>query len=309
MTDTDNPVYQMINSIRDRIRKSLYDGDLDYEIAFRTLHHHLKIALDMDHQLLVGQLEEMMGTIEMEYGRFASAETHFKQSLDCFAGIEDQQRVLIMTSNLGEVYRRWGKADEAAACYKRARAIAQQLESTFHEAITFNNEGLLWTEFGEADRAMPLLEKALQLIRDLPLDLFAKIILSEIHNGMARNYLKQNNYSQAWKFARQALIYGEESNRITHMADAYLTMAQITMSDPNATDKPETFFQQSREHYLRVNANAQFAQMQLIEGQYWLQQDKQEQAIACFTKAAQHFAKAHLKEQAQTARQHIENLG
>lgn len=309
MTDTENPVYQMINSIRERIRQSLYDGDLDYNAAFRTLRHHMTIAKEMNHLLLAGQLEEMMGTIEMEYGRFAAAEGHMKQSLSYFETIDDQMRILIMSSNLGEVYRRWGKPDEAAACYERARTIAEEQESLLHEAITYNNEGLLWTEHGEAERALPLLEKALELTRTLPLDLFAKIILSEVHNGLARNHLKQNNYAQAWQLARDALRYAQESHRMPQIAAAYVTLAQLAVADPDSADEqPATFFNHAREHYQRANANAEIATMLMIEADYWQQQGDHIQARRCYSQAIEHFEKAHLDEKAQIARTHIEKM-
>lgn len=305
--DTQNSVYQMINKIREHIRSTLYSGNFEYDKSMNTLDRHLKLAIDVQHWLLAGQLEELIGTIGLERGEYSDAEKHYQQSLQYFEMLEDTRRITVMLGNLGEVYRRWGKAEIAAECFQRARKIAEKEGYQPQEAISYNNEGLLWLAENETERAIPLLEKALALSEGIPWDTL-QVLLPETYAGLATAYLQIDNFEKAWIFADRALQLSLEVARIQHIAAAYQTMAQIAIADLDSNYSPADLFVQSRDYWERAQDKVSLANMLMIEGEYWNTVPDVTKALNCFREAAIYYDEAMLPKKAETARKTIDAI-
>lgn len=305
--DTQSSIYQMINKIREHIRSTLYSGNFDYESSISSLNRHLKLAIDVKHWLLAGQIEEMIGTIGLERGDFTEAEDHYQKSLQYFEMLEDTRRITVMLGNLGEVYRRWNKAEIAADTYRRAREIAQKEGFKPQEAISYNNEGLLWLAESETDRAIPLLEKALELSDELSWDTL-QMLLPETNAGLATAYLYIEDYEQAWYFANRALELSLEVARVQHIAAAFQTMAQIAIADIDSDHSPADLFAQSRDYWERAQDKVSLANMLMIEGEYWNSIENIEKAVRCLQESASYFEETSMSKKAEAARKTITNI-
>jgi tetratricopeptide (TPR) repeat protein len=305
--DTQNSVYQMINKIREHIRSTLYSGNFDYVSSINALNRHLKLAIEVKHWLLAGQIEEMIGTIGLERGEFAEAERHYQHSLQYFEMLEDTRRITVMLGNLGEVYRRWNKAEIAADCFQRARNISEREGFKPQEAISYNNEGLLWLAENATERAIPLLEKALSLSDGLAWDTL-QVLLPETYAGLATAYLHIEDFEQAWMYANRALQLSLEVARVQHIAAAYQIMAQIAIADLDSESSPAELFAQSRDYWQRAQDKVSLANMLMIEGEYWNALQDLDKALGCFDEAARYYDEVMMIKKADAARKTIDSL-
>ncbi|MCB9436719.1 MAG: tetratricopeptide repeat protein [Anaerolineales bacterium] len=287
--DTNNPVYQMVRTVRNRIRDSLFKGTLDYDNSTATLKRYLTVAADMNHPLMAGQVTELLGTIELQRGEFNTAYEYYSQSLQYFKSYNDLQRVGILLGKLGELYRVWGKPDQAAKFFERSRVNAQQAGDRRGEVITYTNEGLLWVEEGDPQLAASRLEKALQLAQDMTVYPLIKEVLPDIYVGLAQSHLLLSNFAQAWKYANETLRLSTEVNRMSQIAAAYRIMARIAAMAPELRADPAALFEQSRSYWQQLHAKAELAKTLMLEGNYWFDENRPDQGMVCYMQAMQYY--------------------
>ncbi len=120
-----------------------------------------------DHKNLAKPLTDL-GMVELGLGRLQQAEGHLQQALALVRGLRDQeqlQRSFILT-NLGDLYGRQGKREDADRCFSEAETTA---------ALFFADDGvgmanwlasmaLILHQGGNADRAQALFAQSLHLL-------------------------------------------------------------------------------------------------------------------------------------------------
>jgi tetratricopeptide (TPR) repeat protein len=271
MTDRDNnPLVKMITEVRTKIRRDLYSGELDFDVARSTLRKYIDIAQQMDDKILAGQLHESLGTIELELGNYDEGLALYQQSHDCFKEVDDIGRMGVMLSNIGEIYRRQGRNDEAAAHFTQARQMAITAKREMLVITTYNNEGQVWIAAGDLERGIGLIETGLEKAHEADWNReVASDAIPEMRSSLAQAYAQLGDFKAAWHNVKMGFNLAKEYNQLQQMAYGYLTMAIIAQLDPDSEEDPVEYFRLSREHYEKIQANAALGQMLVYEGEYW----------------------------------------
>jgi tetratricopeptide (TPR) repeat protein len=113
--------------------------------------------------------------------------------------------------NLGVVYQKQGKLDQAAAQYKA------EMPLTPDDAGSAENLGLVYLEQGDPDKALATLQQALKIDPNLYKSL----------DGMGKAYLRKDQPQQAIPYFQRALAIAPDSAKMHfQLGQAYLKTGQ-----------------------------------------------------------------------------------
>jgi tetratricopeptide (TPR) repeat protein len=308
MSDNNNPVVKMITEVRNNIRKDLYKGKLNYESSVSTLKRHIDVVKKMDEPILLGQIYDTLGTIELERGSYQEAGEYYQQAYDAFDTAQDESRMGAMLNNLGEVYRQMGDYAKAGDLYIRSREIAIRTKRYSLIINTYNNEGQLRLANGEIEEAIRLLNRGL-VVNSESGQWSVEIIqstLPEIHSSLAKAYSLKKDYPAAWENAHRALDIATEFSQVVQMARANQTMAFIAIHDPEFTGDALQFFEQSRSLWTMLGSRVELGRLMALEGEYWASRGDQEHATQAYTEAAMLLDQAQMHQEAEVIRQRLQ---
>ncbi|GIK62217.1 MAG: hypothetical protein BroJett018_00110 [Chloroflexota bacterium] len=308
ISDTQHPVYVMIDKIWNHIQRSLLEGNFDYEASVGMLTQHLEVARDLQHPLLEGRIYSWLALIELELDHFEAAQAYYQDALKIFEQLGDQARIGAMINNLGETYRRTNRHLEAAECYVRTQQVGRMQGDLRMEILATTNEGLSRVALGELDRAEELFKRSIELAWDSNNDDYIRSAVGEAHQGLAEIALKQQKYPLAWQSINEALRIHTERTRLQHVASTYLVMAQLAAADPSAGKDPAELFRLSREYAEKIKSPARITRVLITEGNYWRNQKDRDHALACYQEAIQLIEQNHLAEDVEFLRQRIQEL-
>ncbi|MCI0712822.1 MAG: tetratricopeptide repeat protein [Chloroflexi bacterium] len=306
-----NPVVNMVQEIRTKVRKDLYGGTLNYDATIALLKRQVSVAEKMKDLLLLGQIYETMGTIELELGNYELGNEHYQKSLEAFETIEDSFRVGIMLNNIGEIYRRWGKPHEAAANYVRARQLAEEAEEPRLVITAYSNEGQVWLAFGEIDKGIDLLEKGLETANryaDWDRNTVSATVgqaLPEIRSNLAEAYASKGDFDKAWEHAQRALDAATEFKHLDQVARATQAMASIAMLQNTGEHDIPALLASALETWQKVGAKVDIAHLSKMEGDYWISQRDLEKANIAYQRAIEYFDEVRLTHEADTLREKL----
>jgi tetratricopeptide (TPR) repeat protein len=101
-----------------------------------------------------------------------------------------------LQNDLGMVLQATGRYQEAVSCYAEALNIAtHQSQNDANVATTLNNLGELYRETGQIDDATPRLQKALEIMRELPGN--HKMGIATTQNNLGLVYMGQQRFDEA----------------------------------------------------------------------------------------------------------------
>ncbi|MCI0712821.1 MAG: tetratricopeptide repeat protein [Chloroflexi bacterium] len=310
MTEASNPVVKMITEVRSKIRQDIYKGTLNYDSATSTLNRYLDVARKMDNRVLVGQIYETLGTIEVERGSYKEGYKLYEQSLEAFKSINDMGRVSAMLNNLGEVHSRIGNHDEAAKYYREARKLAEQTARLATIISSYNNEGRVCIATGKYDEAIELLNRGLQINMDSGKWDFniVRSTIPEIHSNLAMAYCMKGEYDVAWHNAQRALEIASEFTQLDQVALAYQALAIIAARDDSRKEKAPEYFAQSRENWTKIEAVVSLGRLYAMEGDYWAGISNVDNARKSYAGAISCLDKAQLVKEADVVRQKLKSI-
>lgn len=264
----------MLTKIRVRIAESIYKADFDYERATRTLQQHLDVAKKMDDTVLLARTYRVLASIELNRtGNYAQATIYYEEAIKGHEAVGDLINVGRVLNNLGEAYRRWGKPDQAAEYYEKARQLARQNENVPSEIYVTSNEGMLWLSEGRYEQAAALLQAAIEKANSLfPVPRQIRDLLSETYFGLATAYLQLKDLTVARKLAHQSLHYAQESALLDQLAMSHQILAQIAIADPLPYEDIELLMGRSEDYWRRYNSPNELGAFLLVKGDHLLQQ-------------------------------------
>lgn len=299
-----NPIFAMIKQIRDQIRKDLYGGKLQYESSMALLKRQLNVVNAEEYPIVVGQLYETMGTVELERGNYSDAREFYENSLKFFENANDAGRVGVMLNNLGEVHRRSGELDSARDYYIQARNLARQTSRHSLIITTYNNQGQTALAAGDLDNAIELLQRGLITHSDSgEWDLNTiKGTLPEIHSSLGEAYARQGDFKQAWKNVTQALELSQEFHQVQQIARAYQTKAFIAIQDEDDSHDILHYIEESRRHWQLLNARVELARLLALKGDYYKQKGVEKEATTAYETAIEYLEEAQLLNEADKVR-------
>jgi tetratricopeptide (TPR) repeat protein len=295
MSDPNSPVVKMIQEMRTRVRKDLYSGKLNYEASTALLQRQIPIADRMNDLLLKGQIYESLGTVELELGNYEKGYNYYQESLKAFTNIEDSFRIGVMLSNLGEIYRRWGKPEEAADYYVRARELARQSGQNRLVITTYNNEGQVWLAVGQVERAIELLEMGLKISDETDWEITTRQqSVPEILSSLAEAYGRLGDYNLAWTHSTRALNIANQHNQVHQIARAYQAMAFIAIQEKREPESITDYLMMSREYWLKIGSKVELGHLMQMQGDYWMTQENPAKAIPAYMEAVQYYEDTHM---------------
>lgn len=296
---------EMMAKIRQRIQESIYGQNFDYEASVRTLEQHLDVAQRMNDLALMGRTLSTLGMIEMDRNSdYARAQDYFMQAVEILERADMLAGVGSMLNNLGEIYRRWGKPEQAAGYYHQAREAARQSGNVSGEIYVYSNEGMLWLNEHQPERAIPLLRQAIDMANGLvPMPRKIKELLGETYFGLATAYLQLNDVQLARAMANMSLEYAQEMALVDQLAMAHQILAQIGMIDPLPYQDVALLMERSEYFWRHLNSPNDLGKFLVVKGDYLLQledisgsQQALEESLACF-EAAKHALQADVVRQ------------
>ncbi len=300
-----NRLIRQADAVREQIIERLHQGKLVYERDMAVLTNQVEIMLRINETLTAGRFFTVMGAIELNRGHFIAAHDYFQASLDHYEQVNDENRVISALSNLGEVYRLWGKIDQALQYYDRARRMAHTAGDWELVALVLNNIGLLQLEDDEPQRALELLEESLDFGRRL--DSPREDVILETYRGIARAYLALGHTRDAWEAAQRSLSLSEKHNRSQDIGAVCRTMGLIA-AQAGGSDHPGTYFERSCQIFQACHAQAEYARTLLAEARWLIASAKPTAAQHTLIEAERLFTELRLPAEADETRQIIDSL-
>lgn len=165
------------------------------------------------------------GNLLHQSGRYAEAESYFKQSLAVAVALNDRRLMLVRSANLGNVYRTMGRFKDAQSHLERALAIAEEDDLTQYRATVNSLLGGLYFEMGKYDDALTTSRRGLEIARQVNAQWVASMALRQI----GRVAHVQGRSEEAVRQLNESLEISRHENRGATFATTSLYLADILM--------------------------------------------------------------------------------
>lgn len=289
-----NPLVQKALAVREQIRTRFENGQLVYERDMRNLAHELDLMYRLGETFVVGRLFTLMGAIEFHRGNFIAAYDFTQSALFCYEEVQDPRQITTTLSNMGEIYRQWGRHDEALDYYEKAHDMALQAEFWDLVALTLNNIGLVYMRDNQPEQALPMLEESLAYGQKGDRD---SGIESETYSTIAQAHLALGNLEQAWAAALRALEISEQTNQVFDLGAAYRTLGIVAAEASDRDEDPAPYFERSREIFRVNDAQAEYAHTLVAEARWLRAEGRSEAAQTNLKQAEALFAELRLPDE------------
>jgi putative nucleotidyltransferase with HDIG domain len=219
------------------------------ELAILTYGQARKLALVTGDGLLIGSVDQNLGTLANIRGQLAESTDHYRSALERFRAINHDRGVAGVLNNLGMLYVDLHHLDEAEDCLTEALSISKVMQDVVTESIVHTNRTELFIARGDAASARASCDEAFEIssklgdhrIRADALKFYGIIYretgkphLAEIHlrQAIAVAAKYQNNLTEAEARRELALVLrAQERNR---EALESLNLALATFSELQA---------------------------------------------------------------------------
>ena len=166
-----------------------------------------------------------LGTIAQFRGDLPSAERWYGEAARLAHRINDRRLSGMVQQNLGIIAEMQDRTDEAVAHFRLALAAFEQEGQGDAIVWVLNNLGVLYTREGTYERAAEVLERALNLARDLD-DAASETFVEENRGAM---FLATGRLTDAEQCCRRAHDLAERRKDDTRRAAAFRLLARINL--------------------------------------------------------------------------------
>jgi len=211
----------------------------NYSKAYEIVDKSLPIEPDESRQ---AELLEMLGYIDQHHGEFDAAITHYKQALAIYKQLGNRREYADKVNSLGNLYRSWGKMEEALRYCQVALQIREELFAQ-----------------GEAGE----LQKGLSL------------------STIGRIYLENNDIFQAEKYFREASLIFQSAGYRTGIARTHNRLGQIEEMKGNFAGAMK-HFALAHEIALSIDAQEERITSLNKQGSVFIHQGQLSKARECF---------------------------
>jgi tetratricopeptide (TPR) repeat protein len=249
-------------------------GDISADDAIAQLTALAQRARDEGLAANQGRVEHLLGNLHHYRGSLNTSILHFERAQDFFKQVDNRQRVAMMDLNLGEVYRYKGDFARARQLYRHAYETASTLGLVDVMTLAIANEGLLLLHLNRHEAACAALEEGYELAQQWTDSVQNRhAVLTEIHAGLTRVYLRRADPVSAWQHALSAMLAAEHgSERIHHgiarlaLADALTALGAAPDADDTFDPDPDTHYQAAITVFREVRAEAELAHARYAHG-------------------------------------------
>ena len=137
--------------------------------------------------------------------RFADAEKSFKSAIELVKDEKDDPRLPAAINNLGALYQRQGRYDEAAPLHRQALELREKILGQEHPDVaqSLNNLATVYVEQRRYAEAVPLYERAISIWKKTRGDDYYKI--GAALNNLATLHEAQGQYDEAKRLYDESL--------------------------------------------------------------------------------------------------------
>jgi tetratricopeptide (TPR) repeat protein len=139
-----------------------------HHVEALTIHTHaLRAAREVGDRTAEAAAIHNIGRVYWRWGRHDEAQEHFERALAIYHEIGEQHRIGSVLNNLGNLFDLLGRFDEAVDRYKEALALQGGIGDLAGEAATVGNLGVVYEMMGRQDEAIESHQKALTIFRQI----------------------------------------------------------------------------------------------------------------------------------------------
>lgn len=216
---------------------SYLDIQGNYDEAEGYFNKGIAIALKENNKYHLGILEQAMGVLEYDKGRFPEAHKHLLQSLKYREEIKDIKGIADSYVWLGVIQERGMKNNTEALRYYRSALNSYMLGG--HEdrfASVYNNIGNVYYTINQFDSSLYYYNRALVLKKKAG-DPFA---LGSAYNNIANVHNDKKDYPTALKYYDTALTYKQQAEDHGGIATHYVNVGLVYYNMQNYDDAEST---------------------------------------------------------------------
>lgn len=191
---------------------TLYNkGEL--ELSLDNLTAALAIAVDIDNINTEGDLQNDIGLVYKNWGKYDVAIGHFGKAMDCYQKGNNLEGIAMASNNIGQIYYYTSNYPKAIEYFKRYYDVNLSLGNSRAVAGASNNIASAYIELNESDKAMEFYLVALRIYDSLGVKVGVGVIKDNIGTLMQRKGM----LSDALSFHLKALEIFKELNSNTRI--------------------------------------------------------------------------------------------
>src|SRR5712675_549411 len=218
-----------------------------------------------------------------EYDRaFAASE----QARQIFTQLGEERRLASLDNNVGNIFHRQDRFEEALAHYERACKALTAFEDWEHVAVTLHNMAMCLINLNDFPRSLDCYQKARELcIRyDLPR------LRDQADYNIAYLYYFRGEYSRAIEMLLATRRSCETSGDVYRFALCHLDLSDIYL-ELNLSEEAREMAHEGFQRFEKLNMGYEAAKTLANEATAFGQQGKTVQALERFAKAREMFAR------------------
>ena len=175
----------------------------DCEQVFRGA---LKIAKELEDQMLLGKTNNSLGNLLMLKGNYEEAHMYLEIASSYFEFTKDNFGIINVYGNLGNLYFRQGRYDEAKAFFTKSIKLSQSLQYSNSTAQITANLGLTHMNQGNYDEGIEVQLDGLKYCKKVN-DTQG---LATLHTNVGIVYYEKGDYDAALKHYQKGLEFSTE---------------------------------------------------------------------------------------------------
>src|ERR1700686_4970123 len=218
-----------------------------------------------------------------EYDRaFAASE----RAREIFTQIGETRRLASLDNNVGNIFHRQDRFEEAIAYYERAHKALSEFEDWEHVAVTLHNMAMCLISLNEFARSLECYQKA----RDLCVRYDLPRLRDQADYNIAYLYYFRGEYSRAIEMLFATRRACEVSGDDYHFALCHLDLSDIYL-ELNLSEEAREMAHEGFLRFEKLGMGYEAAKTLANEATAYAQQGKTVQALERFTKAREMFGR------------------
>lgn len=250
-----------------------------YELndAMFYLEQGLELAQEFDALPQLVEVNNMLGLTFIFQGD-PNGVIYSEEALRLAEILDNEESYIKALGNLGVVYRRVDRYDDAITCIETTLELSNAKEDLYGQAIDLTNLGELYIATNKVDQAASCLEDSLDIYEQLGNQ--RGIHLSHLNLGLV--YTRQENYSKAYKHLETARDYYQKVENFAFLGTVHNILGEWCLEQEKFIDALFHF-----EESLRQNSDNR-----ITESNSWKYLGRTYCKMGAYKLALSHFSKA-----------------
>lgn len=228
-------------------------GDIDFSqgkasLAEGRYRESLEIFEEIDNQEAVADIYSKLGDLYEAREDREQAEKLELQSLEIYKQIGKEAGMADVYSKLGDIYLFHKDYPHAEQMHRQSVEIKERLGIREGLADLYTNLGNLYQNLGDLEKAEGMYQQSLQQFEQLG-DIQG---IADVSNSLGDFYVQRKNFEDAEKMYRRSLNVFEELQNEQGVADIYNSLGSL-YAESGDIDKAESFYQRSLSIFEQLN--------------------------------------------------------